>query len=215
VVRSLLSLAHQIGTLVIAEGVEQDADVRALLALGCDLFQGFYFGRPVDPREHPCLYDESRLREAGDEFRASATRRLNDRRARQRRSELAVRQLVALLKTVGEPEFSEVLQDALMRMPFVEALYMLDEHGMQMTDTVHRVASSRQSLFRPAKRGADQSLKPYFLMLHAGLERFTSEPYVSSASGNFCITMSRHFTSDLGQSYVLCCDVVITPETYG
>ncbi len=212
VFRSLLSLAHQIGALVIAEGIENDDDVRTGLALGCDYFQGFYFGRPADPWQTPELFDAGRLREAGDDFRASATRRLNDRRARQRRSELAVRALVEELKKVGLPMFEETLQQSLVRIPFIEALYMLDEQGIQITDTAHRVASSRQALFQPAARGADQSLKPYFLMLHAGLERFTSEPYVSSASGNFCITMSRFFTNDLGQSYVLCCDVVVGQE---
>ena len=89
---------------------------------------------------------------------------------------------------------------------------MLDESGIQITETVSRAISSRQALFKPAPAGADQSLKQYFLMLHAGLERFTSDPYVSSASGNFCITMSRHFTNVLGQGYVLCCDVVVTRE---
>jgi EAL domain-containing protein (putative c-di-GMP-specific phosphodiesterase class I) len=67
VFRSLLSLAHQIGTLVIAEGVEQPDDVRTGLALGCDYFQGFYFGRPADPRSAACMYEEARLRDAGDE----------------------------------------------------------------------------------------------------------------------------------------------------
>jgi hypothetical protein len=212
VFRSLLSLAHQIGTLVIAEGVEQPDDVRTGLALGCDYFQGFYFGRPADPRSAACMYEEARLRDAGDEFRASSTRRLNDRRARQRKNESAVRALVLELKAVSAAGFTYALTEALMRMPFVEALYLLDERGVQITETIHRVASSRQALFQPAAVGTDQSLKPYFLMLHAGLERFTSEPYVSSASGSFCITMSRHFTNDLGQGYVLCCDIVVGQE---
>jgi len=213
VFRSLLSLAHQIGALVIAEGIESERDVQTGLVLGCDLFQGFYFGRPVDPRTTTALFDAARLRDAGDELRANATRRLNDRRARQRRSEQAMRTLIAQLKAVGEIEFDAVIGAALAHAPFVEALYVLDEHGAQIPDPAHRVASSRQALFRPAVRGADQSLKPYFLMMHAGLERYTSEPYVSGASGNFCITMSRHFTNVLGQGYVLCCDLLVRPDS--
>jgi EAL domain-containing protein (putative c-di-GMP-specific phosphodiesterase class I) len=212
VFRSLLSLAHQIGALVIAEGIEDESDVRVGLTLGCDLFQGFYFGRPIDARAGEALHDASRLREAGDDFRASATRRLNDRRARQRRSEQAARILVGQLKSVGQASFDGLLRQALARMPYAEALYVLDDHGIQITDTAHRVASSRQTLFQPADRGADQSLKPYFLMLQSGLERYTSEPYVSSASGNFCITMSRMFNNVLDQSYVLCCDLNVPKE---
>ena len=90
-------------------------------------------------------------------------------------------------------------------MPFVEALYVLDERGVQITDTIH-ARRVRARPVPPAPRGTDQSLKQYFLMLHAGLERYTSDPYISSASGNFCITMSRYFRNALGQNYVLCCD---------
>jgi EAL domain-containing protein (putative c-di-GMP-specific phosphodiesterase class I) len=209
VFRSLFALSHQIGALTIAEGVETEPDVLAGLGLGCDMFQGFYFGRPVDPAGGAPLVDHARLREAGDLFRASATRRVNERRARRKRSELAIRALLARMKDVGQTSFDALLHSELENVPFVEALYVLDEHGVQITDTVHRGASSRQALFHPAVRGADQSLKQYFLMLQAGLERYTSDPYISSASGSFCVTMSRFFTNNLGQTYVLCCDLVV------
>lgn len=209
VFRSLLQLAHQIGALAIAEGVETEGDVLAALALGCDLFQGFYFGQPVDVRTADALCDFGRLREAGDQFRSDAKRRLGERRLRQRRSEQAMRALVASLKAAREDQLVDVLRAALQSMPFVEALYVLDERGVQVTDTIHRAVSSRQGLFRPSPIGTDQSLKPYFFMLHAGLERFTSDPYISMASGNFCVTMSRYFTNVLGRNYVLCCDLMV------
>jgi EAL domain-containing protein (putative c-di-GMP-specific phosphodiesterase class I) len=209
VFRSLLQLAHQIGALAIAEGVETEGDVLTALSLGCDLFQGFYFGHAVDVRAGEPLCDFGRLREAGDQFRADAKRRLNERRARHRRSEQAMRALVTTLKATTEEQLAEVLRDALLSMPFVEALYVLDDRGVQITDTVHRAVSSRQGLFRPSTIGTDQSLKQYFFMLHAGLERFTSDPYISMASGNFCITMSRLFMNAHGHSYVLCCDLMV------
>jgi len=214
VFRALLALSHQIGAVAIAEGVEAESDVLAALALGCDLFQGFYFGHPAAARAGHSLCDGKRLRKSGEDFRASATRRLNERRARRKRSEIAIRELVTHARESPAPQFDDLLTVALSRMPFVEALYILDERGVQITDTVHRVVSTRQ-LFHPAPRGADQSLKPYFLTLHAGLDRYTSEPYISSASGNFCITMSRHFTNLLGQNYVLCCDLVVPKDGGG
>jgi EAL domain-containing protein (putative c-di-GMP-specific phosphodiesterase class I) len=213
VFRSLLQLSHQIGALAIAEGVEAEADVLTGLALGCDLFQGFYFGRPMDPRTPgAALCDEGRLREAGEQFRVDARRRLSERRMRQRRCEQAVRVLVSELKSMGEAGYENLLREALVRTPFIEALYMLDERGMQLTNTVHRGGSTRQALFQPSPIGADQSLKQYYLMLQSGLERFTSDPYISMASGNFCITMSRAFSNVLGQSYVLCCDLIVPRE---
>jgi EAL domain-containing protein (putative c-di-GMP-specific phosphodiesterase class I) len=146
VFRALLSLGHQIGALLIAEGVETEADVEACLVLGCDLFQGYYFGRPWNPNDNVPLYDEERLHRAGHQLRASATKRLHKKRAQHRRSEQAMRVLLAQVKSVGEPVFDSLLQSALSRLAFVEALYVLDENGVQVTDTVQRSAAPTKAL---------------------------------------------------------------------
>lgn len=39
-------MAHELDLLVIAEGVETEAQSRYLLAHGCDQFQGYLYGRP-------------------------------------------------------------------------------------------------------------------------------------------------------------------------
>jgi diguanylate cyclase (GGDEF)-like protein len=49
VVEAIITLGHTLGMSVVAEGVE-DATQAALLArLGCDLLQGYHFGRPMSP----------------------------------------------------------------------------------------------------------------------------------------------------------------------
>ena len=50
IVAMIVSLAHTLGLRVVAEGVEDDEQVRLLRDLGCDQIQGFYVSRPV-PRE--------------------------------------------------------------------------------------------------------------------------------------------------------------------
>ena len=47
IVRSTITLAHDLGLKVVAEGVETVEDVRWLDSLDCDLVQGYYFGRPT------------------------------------------------------------------------------------------------------------------------------------------------------------------------
>lgn len=51
IVSSVVSLAQAVGLQVIAEGVETDAQWEALLALGCDLGQGFLWGHPLPAPE--------------------------------------------------------------------------------------------------------------------------------------------------------------------
>ena len=47
IVRSTIDLAHSLGILVVAEGVESDDVLARLRALGCDLVQGYCLARPM------------------------------------------------------------------------------------------------------------------------------------------------------------------------
>ena len=51
IVRAILAMAQSLHIRVIAEGVERRGQVQRLIALGCDLVQGYYFGRPAGPKE--------------------------------------------------------------------------------------------------------------------------------------------------------------------
>jgi diguanylate cyclase (GGDEF)-like protein/PAS domain S-box-containing protein len=44
---NLVTLAHALGVLAIAEGIESDGQLASLKGLGCDLAQGFLFARPL------------------------------------------------------------------------------------------------------------------------------------------------------------------------
>jgi diguanylate cyclase (GGDEF)-like protein len=46
IVRSTIDLAHSLGLALVAEGVEDAAGADLLRAMGCDVAQGYYFGRP-------------------------------------------------------------------------------------------------------------------------------------------------------------------------
>lgn len=59
IVRSIVDLAHNIGLYVIAEGVEDAATCEHLIALGCDLAQGYYFSKPIPPHEFEIWLRES------------------------------------------------------------------------------------------------------------------------------------------------------------
>ena len=51
VVRSLVSVARELGSKPIAEGIETESDARVCTELGFELAQGFYFRRPVSAEE--------------------------------------------------------------------------------------------------------------------------------------------------------------------
>jgi diguanylate cyclase (GGDEF)-like protein len=47
IVATTIDLAHQLGVRVVAEGIENEAVSSELRALGCDIGQGFFLGRPM------------------------------------------------------------------------------------------------------------------------------------------------------------------------
>ena len=49
IIATVVDLAHKLGLGVVAEGVETEAELRAVGAMGCDEAQGFLLGRPGRP----------------------------------------------------------------------------------------------------------------------------------------------------------------------
>ncbi len=47
IARSIIDLGHNLGLIVVAEGVEDEATYRLLAGMACDLAQGYYLSRPV------------------------------------------------------------------------------------------------------------------------------------------------------------------------
>lgn len=48
IIRATITMAHNLGMDIIAEGVEKPEQVRMLKALGCEYGQGYFFSKPVD-----------------------------------------------------------------------------------------------------------------------------------------------------------------------
>ena len=47
ILRSIVALARELGMPTVVEGVETSQQVHDLVKIGCDIFQGFYFSRPI------------------------------------------------------------------------------------------------------------------------------------------------------------------------
>ena len=67
IVKSTIDMAHNIGRLVVAEGVENNDTQILLKRLGCDFMQGFFFSKALPPDEFlkwHAKYDQERLQDA-------------------------------------------------------------------------------------------------------------------------------------------------------
>ncbi|GIM89239.1 putative bifunctional diguanylate cyclase/phosphodiesterase [Paractinoplanes toevensis] len=61
IIQAVLWLATSLGMSAVAEGVEEEADHHALHAAGCELIQGYLFGKPMPPAEFAERIQRSRM----------------------------------------------------------------------------------------------------------------------------------------------------------
>jgi EAL domain-containing protein (putative c-di-GMP-specific phosphodiesterase class I) len=64
IVKSAIDLGHNLGLQVVAEGVESHSCLEMLTAMGCDVVQGYFLGRPMPA--HDLLAWAARRHEAAN-----------------------------------------------------------------------------------------------------------------------------------------------------
>ena len=64
VIEAIVSLAHNLGIQLVAEGIETAEQLALLRALNCDLGQGYYFSKPLDAEGAEALLREGHVQAA-------------------------------------------------------------------------------------------------------------------------------------------------------
>jgi EAL domain-containing protein (putative c-di-GMP-specific phosphodiesterase class I) len=211
--KSLVQLTRRIGALVVAEGVETHQQAICALELGADLLQGYFLGCPERAGDLVCADAAGRIDALARRYKAYMIERINQRKLQHRRFNIILNEILVELSRYSVEEFDDVLNTVIPQYDNVECVYVMDESGTQISSTIcnHRVPMRKQGvMFRPAPKGADHSLKEYyFVLLDVELNKYTTEPYVSLASGNLCRTISTCFRDSRNNKlYILCIDVL-------
>jgi EAL domain-containing protein (putative c-di-GMP-specific phosphodiesterase class I) len=203
---AIAGLLHEIGALVLAEGIETEQEALVAIQAEVDLLQGFLLQRPV---VGPPLEEKPELF-AG--IRESLSRMAHDDGAD---SHLTIRPVLALFARAAEhlgagEDLPTAVAD-LLRDPRVIRCYVLDSRGTQVGENLaapHSVArrDPRHVPLGTAK-GANWMHRHYFRRAIAQAGRTqVSRPYLSLTDPRMCITLSQLVVRP-DQSDVLCCDV--------
>ena len=56
IVMAIVGMAHTLGLTVVAEGVENEEQLAFLGERGCEVYQGYFYSKPVPPTEWPALF---------------------------------------------------------------------------------------------------------------------------------------------------------------
>lgn len=210
VVRSFVQMSNRIGCMVLAEGVETSEEAMCLLGNGIDVFQGFFFARPA-PGLDAVPGMSAKMDALADKHAENRTRKIAEEKRLYSNYDLLMLTMCQSLAETPLTGFSKALTRYLDTYPNLECLYVLDMKGRQMSDTLcnpSKLKKAKRFLYEPARVGTDHSLKEYFLPIQAGLDKYTSCPYISLASGNLCTTISNVFyQKSSGRHLILCADV--------
>ncbi len=205
---ALVKLAHKLGALVVAEGVETEPQALETLRLGADLLQGVHLGVPCAMGASEMADVHRRVRQLAARLKAHLMEETEGTRGEEGHFARVAREASRSLSD-GDDTFDAALEALAARYPLAECLYILDPQGYQVSDTVfnpEKAPAQTRVLFHPAEAGTDHSLKEYFMTVSTGLTEHLTAPYISLASGRLCRTFAIVFRHVGRGPHVLCVD---------
>lgn len=204
----LVSLLHEAGSLVLAEGIETEEEALLALEADCDLVQGYYFARPS-----PSILSAEPANPVFDTLWQHFNTHVREEIDQTQRQLAPYR--TALLK--GAARLADGDDFGLAAQPFMDEpaairCFLLDAEGRQVGAnlTPATPTSEQAPRFSPLDdaRGAIWSRRHYF---RQAMKRFgelqISRPYLSIVGEEQCVTLSLGITLH-GQQHVLCGDLL-------
>ncbi|WP_022849728.1 EAL domain-containing protein [Limisalsivibrio acetivorans] len=212
IIQSIIDLAKKIGSLTLAEGLENEEDVLKCYELGIDLFQGYYFATPqpfTEEVEEKCV---NKLHFISHKVKHHIINTINHNQSQQSKHEETMNFIVDNLSGMHVGDYFTHLERIACELNEVECIYLLDSRGIQLGPTVcnRTVCDMKEQrlIFKPADNSADHSLKDYYYYVnHLNIDRFYTDPYISLATGYLCRTLSQRLQTSTG-TYILCVDFI-------
>ncbi len=217
VLRSLSELGQKIGSITLAEGVEREEEVITCVDCGVDWFQGFYFSKAIPAMQMSIQNYQAKCNSISEQYQKKTIQYMRDLSIMVQRRKLSFNKLIQMVMDYYPLHFEDFLSDYLNGTADLECVYILDENGIQITETMFNPASKfrNQEMFSPMGKGDSHISKPFFnYAIHNRSNIYVSTKYVSLATGNYCQTLSKHIVlsakSGENGTLVVCADYSMT-----
>ena len=206
IVKSIARMSHNLGIRVLAEGVEDEYAICLAMKSNINLFQGYYFCKPVFEID-TFLIDKiiTTIVEIGTIFKKITINSINKKRDLVNNYHLVSDQIIEQFRYINDAQ--EIMIKELNNNLDLEAMYLIDvDSSKQIHDTV---INNRNDRFTPSKGGDEHYLKEYYyITLESKQGIYLSNKYISYATGNICKTFARKFKLE-NESYIICLDIII------
>lgn len=209
--KSIVELSKKIGAFTIAEGTETVEEVITCMMCGVDFFQGYFFSKPLGIYDICMEEIFQKLDETSYALKTIVKQKNNLLNLQKGKYIKCIDQVIQLLSDTNFENYEDVMLDFVVSHPDIECIFLLNDKGIQITDTIitkQNLSESRSELFSPAVAGDKHEMKNYFYAVNEDIEDpFISDWYISSATGNPCKTISSKFITDLGEAVIVCVDM--------
>jgi len=200
IVKSLVYLMHNLGGLVLAEGIEQEEELFVCMDSGVDMFQGFLLSKPQ-------CYKSIDLHALSNSFKTHISKYENYRLTNIEKYVHQISTFKHIVENIAKSLTVENFKHYVDIYDFIRAIYLLDWEGNMIYDTVFK-RNHVKPLFKPAKKGDNLSFKDYFIHIrYYKKDLYVSDPYISQADGKQCITISYKTSGD--NPFILCVDFTL------
>ncbi|WP_461205695.1 EAL domain-containing protein [Clostridium sp. DL1XJH146] len=209
VLKSLVKLSNKLGAVIIVEGVETEEEALKVLQLGGNAIQGYYFLKPVlitkDKLENINKLVETLVKT----FRKYNMLCINNERSRNKSFLDIFNYAVDRLVKISRGNYDNELFYVLSNYECIQCGYIMNKSGIQISNTVgvhNNIIEKTHPIFNPAKKGSNNSTKHYYYNTINNNEVYQSKSYLSMATGKLCCTFSKKYTTNEGESFILCID---------
>ncbi|TDT71941.1 EAL domain-containing protein (putative c-di-GMP-specific phosphodiesterase class I) [Hypnocyclicus thermotrophus] len=204
IVKNIISIAEETGSIVITEGVEKIEELEKITWLGCDLVQGYFYSKAMEIKKIDIYNIINKI-----EWGKNKVIQYIDMRMKQIiDNEIICNDIILQAErtfVLFGNEFAAFSYNLFRKFSKIEAVYLLNEKGIQISDTFlnKEIKIKKNKIFHPARIGDNHNLKEYYYNLKYK-EMYVSDVYISKATGNRCITISKKIINN-----ILCVDIKI------
>ena len=218
VIKSLINLSNMIGALVIAEGVETEEEAIQIMKLGGHMMQGYFFATPQEICDEASISSNHKIEMLSKSFNQYMRAKISEEKKNNKQLNRIVHNCVKELAGASCNEFDNKLLQITWAYKNIECAYILDEYGIQISNTIRFCDENEVKdnlIFYSARAGTDHTMEKYYYpLISARLSKYITEPYVSLATGNLCITISKVFMNIDRKKYIVCIDFNTTDRAF-
>jgi len=134
------------------------------------------------------------------------------RRLQNKQYHKTVRRIIRRIQGKSPEEVNTLLRTFVNESDTIDALYIINYEGIQITDTVMKTDDRQiiNPVFRATNKNENLSHKDYvYQLINTDISHYTTDRYISFATGNHCVTLSRSFKGDQNHPCILCTDFLV------